>query len=397
MNKIYKLIISVFIIYFVFSPALSFAASKTSKTPFYYAGWIPFWKQQSGAHELSLNLEKLKEISPFSYEVKSNGTLVDKLKINEGFWPGWLSAVRDMNIKIIPTIAWFDGDGINALLSNKEKRIAHENIITKLVKDQKFDGIDIDYESKLAETNPYFALFIKGLAIRLHPLKKILSCTIEPRTPVSSRYTQTNSPKDYQYANDYKTLNKYCDEIRIMAYDQGLIDIKLDVEKGDGKLYAPIADVAWVKKVLEETVKTINPKKIMLGIPTYGYEYQVKWDNGVLVYERLRSHTYNQAIERARTVGATPKRNSAGELSFTYSTSTWVKNVSPSLSFIVASNQPPAELASLGNGSVLRYVSFSDADAIKEKIVLAKKMGLRGAVFFKFDSEQDPLLWQALK
>ncbi|MFA4827568.1 MAG: glycosyl hydrolase family 18 protein, partial [Candidatus Shapirobacteria bacterium] len=372
MKKIFKLIILIITVFFAFSPVLSLAATKKT---FYYAGWIPFWKQQSGAHDLSLNLGKLKEISPFSYEVKSNGTLVDKMKINEGFWPGWLSAVRDLNIKIIPTIAWFDGDGINAMLSNKKKRIAHENAITKLVKDQKFDGIDIDYESKLAETNPYFSLFIEGLAIRLHPLKKILSCTIEPRMPVSSRYSQTNSPEDYKYANDYKTLNKFCDEVRIMAYDQGLIDIELDVEKGNGKLYAPVADVAWVKKVLKEAVKTINPKKIMLGIPTYGYEYQVKWDNGVLIYERLRSHTFIQAIERAKTMGAVPTRNSAGELSFTYATSTWVGDVSPSLNFIVASNQQPVELASLGSGSVLRYVSFSDADAIKQKIDLAKKMG----------------------
>ena len=135
----------------------------------------------------------------------------------------------------------------------------------------------------------------------------------------------------------------------------------------------------------------------MLGVPTYGYEYQVKWDNGVLVYERLRSHTYNQAIERASSTGSTPLRNSAGELSFTYSTSTWVGGVSLSLNFIVASNQKPAELASLSSSSVLRYVSFSDAYAISQKIALAKKMGLRGVVFFKFDGEQDPLIWQKLK
>ena len=394
MKKLPKFIIFAIIAFLALSPALISAATKKT---FYYAGWIPFWKQQTGAHELSLNLTKLGGISPFSYEVKSNGTLVDKMKINEGFWPGWLSAVRDLNIKIIPTIAWFDGDGIDTMLSNKKKRIAHENAITKLVKDQKFDGIDIDYESKLAETNSYFSLFIEGLAIRLHPLKKILSCTIEPRIPASSRYSQTNSPEDYKYANDYKTLNKFCDEVRIMAYDQGLIDIKLDVEKGDGKLYAPVADVDWVKKILDEAVKTINPKKIMLGVPTYGYEYQVKWDNGVLVYERLRSHTYNQAIERASSTGSTPLRNSAGELSFTYSTSTWVGGVSLSLNFIVASNQKPAELASLSSSSVLRYVSFSDAYAISQKIALAKKMELRGVVFSKFDGEQDPLIWQKLK
>ena len=374
-------------------PSDLFAAQKT---PFYYGTWIPFWKKQAGAHELSLYLNKFNEISPFSYEVKTDGALKDSLKINEGFWPGWLSAVRDMKVKIIPTIAWFDGDGIDALLKNKKPRIAHENLIAKLVKDQKFDGIDIDYESKLAKTNPYFSLFIEGLAIRLHPLKKILSCTIEPRIPVSSRYTQTNSPTDYQYANDYAVLNKYCDEIRIMAYDQGLIDIKLDAQKGNGKLYAPIADPDWVEKILKEALKTIGAKKIMLGIPTYGYEYQVAWKDGFLTYERLRSHTFSQAIERAQIMGTTSTRNSAGELSFTYATSTWVDDVSASLNFKVSSIQP-AELASLGNNSVLRYVSFSDAEAINQKIALAKKYKLRGAVFFKMDGEADPALWSVIK
>ena len=367
-----------------------------TKTPFYYGAWLPFWKKQPGAQEFALNLEKFYSISPFSYEVGSNGTLKDSLKINQGFWPGWIGAVKDAKVKIIPTIAWFDGDAIHALLSNKKKRIAHENAIAKLVKNQKFDGIDIDYEAKLADTNPYFALFIQGLSARLHSAKKILSCTIEPRMPVSSRYTRTNSPEDYQYANDYKALNKYCDEIRIMAYDQGLIDIKLDAQKGNGNLYAPVADPDWVEKVLKEALKTISPKKIMLGIPTYGYEYQARWNNGVLTYERLRSHTFDQAVERAQTVNATSTRNSAGELSFTYATSTWVNNVSTSLSFNVSSTQP-VELASLGTNSSLRYVSFSDAEAISQKIALAKKYKLRGAVFFKMDGEVDPVLWNKVK
>mgnify|MGYP001562060815 FL=1 len=148
-------------------------SSAATKAPFYYAGWLPFWKKQSGAQDISGNLYKFHELSPFSYEVKADGTLVDKLKLTEGFWPAWLSAVRDSGVKNIPTIAWFDGAGIHKLLSDKKKRIAHEDLITKLVKDMKFDGIDIDYEAKLAETKPYFSPFIQGLAIRLHPLKKL--------------------------------------------------------------------------------------------------------------------------------------------------------------------------------------------------------------------------------
>lgn len=389
-----KIIILASIIVSIFLPTGIFAATKI---PFYYAGWIPFWKDQAGAHDLSIHLGSIQEISPFSYEINSKGTLIDKIKINQDFWPGWLSAVRGTKVKIIPTIAWFDGANIHKILSNKITRIAQENAITKLVKSQKFDGIDIDYEAKLADTNKYFSLFIEGLAIRLHPLKKVLSCTIEARMPISSRYTQTGTDEDSLYANDYSVLNKYCDEIRIMAYDQGLIDIKLDALKGNGQLYAPVADSDWVEKILQEALKTISPKKIMLGVPTYGYEYQVTWDNGITTYYRLRSHTFSQAMERANLNGVAPQRNNAGELSFTYSTSTFVSDLSNSLVWSISSTKPTSIISTGTSTPTTRYVSFTDAESINQKITLAKKLGLRGVVFFKWDGEQDPLIWKLIK
>ena len=76
---------------------------EAASSAFIYTGWLPFWKQENGALDVARSLEKLSSISPFSYEVRSGGRIVDKLEIDEGVWPGWLSAVRDMKIKIIPT------------------------------------------------------------------------------------------------------------------------------------------------------------------------------------------------------------------------------------------------------------------------------------------------------
>lgn len=403
MSRTIKIVILVLVVLSNPLPHPVFAAAKAK---FYYSGWIPFWKQRAGAQNVALNLERLNEISPFSYEVRANGTLVDKLKINEGFWPTWLSAARDMKIEIIPTIAWFDGPAIQDLLSNTKKRVAHENAILKLVKTQKFDGIDIDYESKLAVTKDHFSTLLKGLAMRLHPINKTLSCTIEARMPANSRYYYTGTPADYEYANDYAKISKYCDQVRIMAYDQGLIDIELDSQKGDGQLYAPVSDPNWAKKVLGEALKSINPKKIMLGVPTYGYEYQVTLNNGVITYERLRSDTFTQAMERADNTSSTPVRNNAGELSFSYTTSTHVSDVSPNLTWtlgstlsafdnLLSNNSTTTYLAT--NDLTTRYVSFADSNSAVQLIALAKKLGLRGVVFFKLDGEQDPNLWNVMK
>ena len=357
--------------------------------PLKYGAWIPFWQKQAGANTAALYLTDFSEISPFSYEVNTNGTLKDSLHMDQGFWPTWLSAARDAKVKIIPTIAALDGDLIQTLLTNTKKRIAHEDAIAALVKKQKYDGVDIDYENKDASARDYFSTFLKGLAMRLHPMGKTLSCTIEPRTPPQDQFVVI--PKDLSRANNYVALNRYCDEVRVMAYDQQSIDLTLDAQKGNGQLYMPIADPAWVKKVIEQTLQYIKPSKVMIGIPTYGYEYEVSWKNGVTTYTRLRSVTYQQAMDLADSVGATPARNSAGELSFTYTTST--PNTTPHLIYTINSTTSPADIRT---GTVTRYVSFADSGSAKQIIALAKKYRLRGAVFFKMDGMADPAVWDLI-
>ncbi|MCX6702920.1 MAG: glycosyl hydrolase family 18 protein [Candidatus Wolfebacteria bacterium] len=365
---------------------------------FYYGGWMPYWKKISGTQDTSLHIEKLNEVSPFSYEVKPDGTLVDKLKItSDPFWIPWFAAIRDLKIKNIPTIAWFYGDEIHALLSNSKKRVAHENAILKLVKDNKFDGIDIDYEGKLSDTKDYFSTFIYGLAIRLHPIGKKLACTIEPRSPDENLIVKGHSLEEInQRANDYAILNKYCDEVRLMAYDQGTIDPFLNAAKGLSVPYAPVADPVWVDKVIRTTISGgISKSKLMLGVPTYGYEYVVSKDiYGNFVYTRSRSWTYEQAILLAAALGVTPERTSSGELAFTYPQNMSQNTVSSlaqlfSLTLSVnAFNQ---------SATSTRIVWFSDAQAAVDKINLAKKYGLRGVYFFKFDGDVDPALWGKLK
>ena len=98
-------------------------------------------------------------------------------------------------------------------------------------------------------------------------------------------------------------------------------------------------------------------------------------------------------MDRADSLGIAPYRNNAGELSFTFASSTHVKNVGPALTSLVASTLPTALAATNPNASTTFFVSVSDASSTADKIALAKKYGLRGVILFKADGLLDPATW----
>jgi spore germination protein len=369
-----RLLIGIIFIGFVIAPCFAFAATKQ---PFTYGAWLPFWNRSAAIDEFTKHMTAFKEISPFAYEVQKDGTLKDRIKLETGPSYGWILALHDYGIKVLPTVNWANGSEIDAILSNKKARAAHIKGIVALAMTAPNDGVDINYEGKRAESKTAFTAFIKELAVALYKKNKLLSCTIEARTPLTSRFKII--PKDISYVNDYAVIGKQCDEVRVMAYDQGTVDIVLNkVKNSTSTPYTPIADPDWVNKVITETIKTIPASKIVLGIPTYGAIYRPTITAGLSSYEKVRSITYVDAMALAQSVGVTPQRNNAGELGFTYT----------------ATSSAPV---STSTSSLMRIVSFADAEAIKQKIALAKKRKLKGVMLFKLDGDTDPGLWEDLK
>ncbi len=375
-------------------PFFASAATTASRLPFYYGAWVPYWTGSAGEQQIAVNLNSLQEVSPFSYEIVAPGTIKDDLGISQGLWTGWMSAVQSGGVKVIPTIAWFDTNGIYNLLSVAKARQAEETSIAQLAKANSFDGIDIDFEAMSTSTRPYYSLFIEGLSQRLHAENKVLTCTVVPREPPSNVYVVV--PANITYPENYTVLNQYCDEVRLMAYDQGTTDLKLDASKGgDGTLYSPTADPAWVTKIIQYAIQYINPRKIMLGIPTYGYEYEVSWSNNVTTYQEVRAWDYFGAMDRADSLGINPVRDNAGELSYTFTSSTYIQAPIDLTNYV--SSTEPAVLDTVDpNASTTFFVSFPDATSELQKVALAKQYGLRGVMFFKADGDIDPAIWNSL-
>ncbi|MDE2212983.1 MAG: hypothetical protein KGJ34_00370 [Patescibacteria group bacterium] len=377
------------------APAISQAASVSKSPALEVSAWIPYWSSATGTADALAHLNYLSEINPFGYIVQPDGTLYDPMGIDSPPWSTLIAAAKAKGVLVVPTVMWSDTTAINNILSNTTSRIALEKTIATLAFQQNFNGIDIDFEGKEAQDKNYFSLFLKGLYARMG--NKWVVCTIEARTPVSDRYDGTPPADATEYANDFTAINKYCDRVSLMTYDQDTVDVKLN-EAQQG-LYMPIADPQWVSAVVNLAAQSISRRKIEIGVATYGYEYQVVPLQEGYQYNLQWAFDPDYATALAQSLGITPTRNSAGELSFTYTPTSMTDttpDITPTTSLQNATTTYSNTSSTASTASSFNIVWWSDAGAIGDKLYLAETLGVRGVAIFKIDGREDPRLWSLL-
>lgn len=386
-------------LFFVFLPFQTSAAT----TDLTVSGWMPYWRDSESIKDVKKHITQIDTVYPFVFTVKLDGTLSDQAGLTDKDWKSFVKLARAKNVEVIPTIMWASGDTIHATLSNTNARAKHVKAIVDMVQKGSYDGVDIDYESKNAETINYFSLFLLELKKELG--KKLLSCTIEARTPSDSLYKEI--PVNRKYANDFAMMNIACDRVVIMAYDQQRADLKLNTERM-GTPYMPVADVDWVEKVVKLALESFLKEKLVLGIPTYGNHYAITvapdWYRD---YRRIGALNMPDIRDVAKEYKVTPTRNSAGEMSFTYLPKSMDTKLAKAVKKMsVPKDTPKGNLIAAralayanktGNEVTFNFASYSDVGAIMEKVDLASKYGLNGISLFKFDGEEDQKFWKELK
>lgn len=383
----------------VFCALLPQAASAAVwSAPFEISGWIPYWRAATGTQETLAHLDTFKEINPFGYTVQEDGRLWDAAAISVEPWTTLRAEAKKKNVRYVPTVMWSNTEAMHNVLSNPTLRAKHIAMIVDEAKVNDFDGIDIDYEGKYEKTRPYFSLFLKELYKAMGD--KWVQCTIESRTPLSDRYYGTTPPADAgKYANDFVEINKYCDRVRFMTYDQQTIDQKREAEVTEP--YGPVSDTQWVEKTIREAMKTIPARKIVLGIPTYGYEWNVTtYANNEHAYSLLWTFNPQYGWDLANEYNITPGRNAGGELGFTYfpkDSALSLGRPSSAWPFNLVASAASALTTAQNTNMTYRMVTWQDSQAIAEKVALAKRLGIRGVAVFKIDGGQDPKMWEVLK
>jgi spore germination protein len=318
---------------------------------FSISAWIPYATEAKGIPDTIAHIQDLTEINPFVYDIRATSTITDEGGVSKGEWSGVFSSARTNGTKIVPTIIWGNKDQIHAMLSSTSSRAAHISSIVSIVSQNNFDGIDIDYEGKYPSDHDLFAEFLGELGATLHSQNKILSCTVEAKE------------------GEYQGIASSCDEVRIMAYDKYYYDFGVSPFSTTTPLSMSLtnAPLSFDRSIVASAEKYIPASKIILGIPTYGYDFTYSIHGVKRNVDWHAAYSYTDAIAKAKTFSAVIHTTAQDEKYFLYT-----------------------------SHGLHHFVVFSDETAFADRLALAKSLGLVGIAIFKIDGKEDPAIWNAI-
>lgn len=245
--------------------------------------------------------------------------------------------VKASGVKVIPMLTnnikekW-RGDVVHRIITNPAKRERLINDLIKLLKQNNFDGINIDFEELVETRNEVLSGFQKELYQKLHANKLLV--------------TQDVSPFNEDY--DYKALSNNNDYLFLMAYDEHSADTKP----------GSVSSQKWMEAAVGQMAKVVPANKIILGMAGYGYDWAGIKDTAVTI-------TYQEALSTARESDADVDfDNDTYNLHYSYYDDT----------------------------DKLHEVYFTDAGTNFNTLRFATEYGLAGTALWRLGSE-DSRLW----
>lgn len=235
---------------------------------------------------LEETLSYLTSLYVFSYGFTPEGELIPP-ETDDTFM---ITAALNTGVSPVLTLTPFGPDGrfnnflITTLVNNAEvKQTLLENLLSTL-SEKKFQGVDIDFEYILPEDRIPFADFVAETRNYLSPYGYHVSVALAPKT-------SDNQQGLLYEGKDYALLGAAADSVLLMTYEWGYT-------------YGPpmaVAPINKVREVVDYAVTRIDPAKIALGIPNYGYDWTLPYVRGESAAKVVGNV---EAMQLAASVGA---------------------------------------------------------------------------------------------
>lgn len=297
---------------------------------------------------LTATAPNLTYLSMFTYGITAEGNLIqlDDSHLIQGVKPygvGPLMVLTAMNEE-----GGFDNLMAHEVFRDAEKSERLLDQIEATIREKGLAGIDFDFEYLLAEDKEAYAAFIRKTSLRLNPSGYIVMVAAAPKT-------YADQPGQLYEGHDYRLLGEAANLVLIMTYEWGYT-------------YGPpmaVAPLNQVKRVLNYAVQEIDPEKILMGIPNYGYDWTLPYVPGESRAEKISN---TEAAARAERYGAVIQWDEAAQ--------------SPWYTYTDAEGR-------------VHEVWFENSASIRAKLNLVEEYGLAGVSYWNL-MYYFPENWEAL-
>lgn len=215
-----------------------------------------------GMDVLRKTLPYLTYLSIFSYEVNPDGTLKP---INDQPLIDAARAAGVAPVMVITNLSegGFSSDLARTILTNRQVQDRLLDNVVETLRSKNYYGLDVDFEFIYPENREDYNNFLRNAVNRLKPLGYTVTTAVAPKTSAEQ--------KGLLYeAHDYPVHGALVDHVIPMTYEWGYT-------------YGPplaVAPLNEVRKVINYAVSAIPRRKILMGIPNYGYDWTLPYVAG---------------------------------------------------------------------------------------------------------------------
>ncbi|AFM40751.1 putative glycosyl hydrolase [Desulfosporosinus acidiphilus SJ4] len=308
-----------------------------------FAFYSGLTEQAKGYPYLVRNENIINQLDIFQTPIQNDGTVQgrpSRKMINEAHAKG---------IKVYLTVSNLNPGGrfstglISRLVRDRQFANYVWGNINNLLAEYQFDGVNLDLEKVSPTDRHLFTQLIQAWSAQFHQANYIVTIDVPAKS--------SSEPLDpWKGAFDYQAIGRVVDEVILMTYE----------EHWPASPPGSVASLPWVNENLNYALANIPARKILMGIPLYGYDWSERGG--------AQSISYQRAVDLAQRHGAPilwdPRQHG---LHFRYE--------------------------AMG---IRHTVYFEDPRSTKDKLDLALSKGIRGVALWEMNLSY-PAFWEVLQ